>query len=235
MTGQISFLNSEEEKSMRESVITRLLEHSHIDLDGKHRFRFHDEAAYRSYLPAPMRVDLGSMQSDTGLRNDCLRLLANHIMRLERWPYFDRIAGVDRGGLQLAAILAYILDLATVDVLKKPKILRGGGSVEIEGLWQDGMCLLTVEDVVTLGYSTRAHCRTASSWGFISHIAVSVFSYGIWRPLLDRERISVSSLIGLDDVLRVAVKRRRINHSRADMIRQYFFDLGEYTERVLTG
>jgi|GEM_PF-2110797 len=227
-------LSDGERRLLKDKFIASLIGKGAITLTGKHRFRFHEEKPFEAHPDAPMCTDFSFVQSDIALRDSCLELLTDRLLRSGKSIFFRRISGVDRGGLHLGSILSELFNVGFVDVRKRPKPAKEAGKPDIvvEGEWAEGMTVMTVEDTVTLGYSTLAHCMKARLAGLDAKDVLCIFSYGIWEPLLLSHGIQILPVLELEDALQVGVSMHAINSAEAENIREYFRVLGWKAEEV---
>jgi len=167
--------------------------------DGTTPFKF------TSGWASPVYVDCRKVVSFPRARRAIVEYAVETLRRDAGFERFDAVAGGETAGIPYAAWIADALGLPMQYVRKKPKGF--GRDARIEGVVEDGMRVLLVEDLATDGKSKASFVDALREAGCAVEHAFVVFHYGIFPQSLETMAamgVRLHALVTWWDMLRAA-------------------------------
>lgn len=167
--------------------------------DGTTPFKF------TSGWASPVYVDCRKVVSFPRARRAIVEYAVETLRRDAGFERFDAVAGGETAGIPYAAWIADALGLPMQYVRKKPKGF--GRNAQIEGVVEDGMRVLLVEDLATDGKSKVNFVEALRTAGCTVEHAFVVFHYGIFPQSLETMSsigVRLHALVTWWDMLRAA-------------------------------
>lgn len=162
----------------------------------------HDLFTWTSGIKSPIYCDNRLTIGNVKLR----KLIAKNLAELVKveYPQVELIGACATAGIPHGTSVADILDLDMIYFRSKPK--GHGTNLTIEGYFQQGKKIVIVEDLISTGKSVAAALNDATNAGLEVIGVVSIFSYGLNKPVETFAEFGVTyhSLVTKNDLLKYA-------------------------------
>lgn len=168
---------------------------------------------------SPIYCDNRKILSYPELREQICRWMADNI--ISRYPDVEVIAGVATGAIAHGMLIAHFLKKPFIYVRPKPKD-HGTGS-QIEGILNEGVKVVVVEDLISTGSSSLAAVDALVKAGAYVKGMVAIFSYNFnqSRRAFENADVELNTLTNYDALIDVAHETGYIKESDLKMLKEW--------------
>lgn len=178
-----------------------------------------DPFIWASGIRSPIYCDNRVLLSYPKARNAIIKGFVDLIRKKK--IKFDAIAGIATAGIPHASILADRLKKPLLYVRAAPK--NHGKGNQIEGRFEKADRILVIEDLVSTGKSSLEAIAALRKAGAKVEHCLAIFSYGFSSALRSfrKAQCRLTTLTNLDELLKAAVSKKKIDPSEIDFIRGF--------------
>lgn len=199
--------------SIEKKVARNLLEIEAVKLSPDEPF------IWASGWKSPIYCDNRRILSFPKIRKEVCQYIIDIIK--ENFHDVEVIAGVATGAIAYGAIVADMMGLPFIYVRSLPKD-HGMGN-QVEGVVNEGMKVVVIEDLISTGKSSLDSCIALSKAGAMIEGMVAIFSYNFTksRRAFEKANIELHTLSNYDALIDEALSTGYIEDKDVELLKQW--------------
>jgi len=199
----------------KEDIAERLLSLGAISVETDRTY------TWSSGIESPVYSDMRLIISDVESRKQIADLLAETV---KKFGNIDGVAGTATAGIPHAALVAERLGFPMVYVRSEAK--GHGKENQIEGVAQEGLSYVVIEDLISTGSSSIKSAEALIAAGAICNNVVSIFDYKlpIATENATQAELTFNSLTDFPTVMKTALEKGLWSTQQLEVAQEWYAD-----------